>query len=375
MGAGRAQGGAEAGMSGAGPRAEVAKQFKRIPSEALQQAGCALFEAMGVPPEDAALTTDVFVDADLRGEESHGMRLLLIHLERLKTGVIRPRPKITVLRDKGAVALWDAHHSLGQVVGARAMELAIAKAREFGIGAVSVRANNSITSVKYYPLMAARAGMVGMAYSNSHAMMPPEGGMTPKIGNNPMSWAAPAATERPFVLDMACAMAAREKVRQAAAEGQPIPLGWALDRTGNPTTDANEAVASGVQLPFGGYKAFGLSMAHEILTSVLSGGDLFTGKGSGHRPYDNFFNASHYFQAIDISFFGDPDEFRNRVDRMIREVRSSAPRPGVAHIYSPGDRGFLEMEKRRKQGVLVHPDVLDGIARWSRELGVAVDLE
>lgn len=362
-------------MSGAGARPGVAKQFRRLAPTVLHKAGCALFEAMGVPPADAALTTDVFVDADLRGEESHGFRLLLIHLERLKTGVIRPEPKVTVLRDKGAVAHWDAHHSLGQVVGARAMELAISKARDFGIGAVSVRANNSITSVKYYPLMAARAGMIGMAYSNSHPMMPPEGGMTRKIGNNPMSWAAPAGTERPFVLDMACSMVARERVRQAAAEGQPIPLGWALDRSGNPTTDADEAVASGVQLPFGGYKAFGLSMAHEILTSVLSGGDFATGKGSGHRPYDNFFNASHYFQAIDISFFSDADEFRHRVDRMIREVRSSERRPGVEHIYSPGDRGFLEMEKRREQGVPMHPGVLEGIERWSRELGVAIDLE
>jgi len=348
---------------------------RRIASDALQRIGRALFEALGVPEDDAALTTDVFVDADLRGEESHGMRLLLIHLERIKAGVIRPMPEITVLRDKGAVALWNANHSLGQVVGARAMDLAMAKAREFGIGAVSVQANNSITSVKYYPLMAARAGMIGMAYSNSYAMMPPEGAMTPKIGNNPMSWAAPGNEEAPFVLDMACTMAAREKVRQAAAEGLPIPPGWALDRAGNPTTDANEAVASGVQLPFGGYKAFGLSMAHEILTSALSGGDLSTGKGSGHRPYDNFFNASHYFQAIDVSFFGDADEFRGRVDRLVREVRSAQPRPEVERIFSPGDRGFLEMERRRKQGVPVHPDVLKGIERWGRDLGVAINLQ
>src|SRR5690606_5791284 len=262
------------------------------------------------------------------GEESHGMRLLLIHLERLRTGVIRPEVKLTVLSDRGAIARWDANHSLGQVVGVKAMKLAIDKARQFGIGAVSVRANNSITSVKYYPLLAANDGMMGMACSNSYAMMPPEGGATPKIGNNPVSWAAPSGKERPFVLDMACTMAAREKVRQAAAEGRPIPLGWALDRSGMPTTDAVQAVASGVQLPFGGYKAFGLSMAHEVLTSILAGGDLSTGSGTGHRPFDNPFNASHYFQAIDVSAFGDLDDFRDRVDRMISEVRPSVPRPG-----------------------------------------------
>ncbi len=345
----------------------------RIPSAALQQAGCALLEAMGVPHEDAAITTDVHVDAELRGEESHGMRLLLMHLERLKAGTIRPKPKVTVLRDRGAIALFDAHHSMGQVVGVRAMQLAIEKARQFGIGAVAVRTANSITSVKYYPLLAVRAGMIGIAYSNSRVMMPPDGAITPKLGNNPMSIAAPAGTERPFVLDMACSVA-REKVRLAALEGRPIPLGWALDRAGNPTTDATEGLASGIQPSFGGYKTFGMAMAHEILTSVLAGGDLFTGAGSGFVPYDNPYRASQYFEAIDISAFGDPHEFRGRVDRMMREVRSAQPRSGVERIYIAGERGFLEMEARRRDGIPVHPDVLEGLNQWARELGVAISL-
>jgi LDH2 family malate/lactate/ureidoglycolate dehydrogenase len=344
--------------------------MKKFSAEQLQELGTTLFERMGVPRADAALVTDVHVDSDLRGEESHGFRLLLMHLERIKAGTIRPKAKITLLRDYGAVAHFDAHHSLGQVVAARAMELAIEKARRFGIGAVSIRTASSFTSTKYYPLMAARAGMVGLAYSNSRAMMPPEGAITRKVGNNPMALAAPTDKEPPFVLDFACTVA-REKIRVAAIEGRPISEGWALDEQGNPTTDAAKALASGIQLPFGGYKAFGLGVAHEIMTSVLAGGPLFTGTGSGFVPFDNPYHASQYVQAINITAFGPLDEFRARMDEMVRAIRSAELRPGVERIYLPGERGHEEMARRRVDGIPVAADVLASIEGWRKEFGLA----
>jgi LDH2 family malate/lactate/ureidoglycolate dehydrogenase len=341
--------------------------MKKLPAEYLQDLGTRLLEGMGVPRSDAALVTEVHVDSDLRGEESHGFRLLLMHLERIRAGTIRPKAKITLLRDQGAIALFDAHHSLGQVVAARAMNLAIEKARRFGIGAVSIRTANSFTSTKYYPLMAARAGMIGLAYSNSRAMMPPEGAITRRVGNNPMAIAAPTDKEPTFVLDFACTVA-REKIRVAAIEGRPIPLGWALDADGNPTIDAAKALASGIQLPFGGYKAFGLGVAHEILTSVLAGGPLFTGTGSGFVPFDNPYHASQFVQAIDISAFGPLDEFRARMDEMIRAIRKVELRPGVECIYLPGERGHEEMARRRVDGIPVAPDVLEAAETWRKEL-------
>jgi LDH2 family malate/lactate/ureidoglycolate dehydrogenase len=341
----------------------------RVQAPLLRQLGTTLMERMGVPTEDAALVTDVHVDSDLRGEESHGVRLFLMHLERLRAGTIRPKPKVTVLRDHGAIALFDAHHSMGQVVAARAMALAIEKARRYGIGAVSVRMANSFTSTKYYPLIAAREGMIGIARSNSRAMMPPEGGITRKVGNNPMAIAAPTEEEPVFVLDFACTVA-REKIRMAAADGRPIPADWALDRAGNPTTDAAEALTSGIQLPFGGYKAFGLGVAHEVLTSVLAGGDLFTGTGSGFVPYDNPYHASQFFQAINIEAFGPLEAFRTRMDEMIRSIRSAELRPGVERVYLPGERGQLEMVERQRDGIPVAADVRKGLERWCLELGV-----
>src|SRR5690606_25752407 len=151
---------------------------------------------------------------------------------------------------------------------------------------------------------------------------------------------------------MACAVA-KEKIWQASAAGRTIPEGWALDRQGEPTTDPDEALASEVLLPFGGHKAVGLAMAHEILTSVLFAGELFTGEGTGFRPIENPMRVTQYFQAIDISFVGPVEEFRARLDAMMAKLRSSRRRPDTEQIFLPGERGFHEMARRRKEGIPV----------------------
>jgi LDH2 family malate/lactate/ureidoglycolate dehydrogenase len=342
----------------------------RVAVDALWANCTALLQALGVPRGDADLSTDVFIQADLRGEESHGMRLFLHILGRLKAGGALPIPRVTVIMDRGAVALFDAHHSLGQVVAARAMKLAISKARQYGIGMVGVRYSNSYTSAKYYPLLAVKEGMLGMTYANSQPMMPPEGGMTPTVGNNPLAIAAPAGEEFPFVLDMACATA-KEKIFQAKERGERIPPGWALGPDGNTTTDPDVALATGILLPFGGYKAFGLGVAHEVLTSVLTGGPPFNGGWGGFMPYDKPMNVSMYLQAINIEWFVPLAEFKRQMDTVIRTIKASALRPGVDRIYVPGERGFLEEQRRRKEGIPLPTRVFEELRRWARELGVA----
>ena len=342
---------------------------KRIPVATLRPAIEALFRALGVPQDDAAVITDVHLDAELRGEQSHGLRMIPVHIGRLQAGSVRPVPAINTLRDKGAMALLDAGHSIGQVVASRAMKMAIAKAGEFGVGIVGVRNAESFTSSKYYPLMAVDAGMIGICYANSLPMMPPHGGTTPKVGNNPMAFAAPAGEEFPFVLDFANTIA-KEKIRQALAEGRAMPRDWALGRDGRPTTDPQEALLSGVLLPFGGYKAFGIGAAHEILTSVLCGGELFTGAGSGFTPADNPYRGSQFFQAIDIEWFMPLAEFRQRLDTMIRTIRDTPPAPGHDSVYVPGERGFREMPERTRRGIPVRPAVLDQLNALAAKLGV-----
>jgi L-2-hydroxycarboxylate dehydrogenase (NAD+) len=342
----------------------------RVAADALRPNCAALLQALGVPREDADLTTDVFLHSDLRGEESHGMRLLLHVLGRIKAGGALAKAKITVVRDRGAVALFDAHHSLGQVVAARAMRLAIAKARENGIGTVGFRNSNSYTSAKYYPLMAVGEGMLGMTFTNSIPMMPPEGGATPILGNNPWAIAAPTAEEFPFVLDMACAVA-KEKIFQAKERGESIPSTWALGPDGHPTTDPEAALATGILLPFGGYKAFGLAMAHEVLTSVLMGGHLFNGGSTGFLPYAGPMNVSVYLQAINIEWFVPLAEFRRQMDAAIRQIKGSALRPGVERVYVPGEQGFLEEQRRLRDGIPLPLRVVEELRRWATDLHVA----
>jgi LDH2 family malate/lactate/ureidoglycolate dehydrogenase len=352
-------------LPGAGPESVLV-------SAAEVKAHCArLLEKLGVVPVDAELTADVFCQSEMMGEESHGFRLVPHLLGRLEAGGDSAETRIATVMDRGAIALWDGQRSLGQVTAARAMRRAMEKAREHGIGWVAVRHSNSFTSAKYYPLIAAEAGMIGCAFTNtSRKMMPPPGGVTPIVGNNPVAYAAPAGKYRAFVLDMASTEAAVERIVQARDEGKPIPPGWALDSDGNDTTDPAKALQSLALLPFGGYKAFGLALVHEMLTSVLAGGPLFAGAATGFLPYDNPMNTSYAMLAIDISAFQPVAEFERRMEEMIGKVKSSRLRDPGSIIRYPGERSFETLARSEKAGVTLARGTLDKLNEWARVLSV-----
>lgn len=349
-------------------------QRTNVSAAALKNLAADIFVKLGMKPADADLVADVHVDAEGRGEESHGIRLLFPHFERIKAGAIRPGAEPELIRDRGATAILDAKHGIGQVAAVRAMTLAVEKAAAHGIGAVGVINANSFTSAKYYPLIAARRGMIGIAYTNSRPMMPPPGGKAAKIGNNPFSIAAPADSGPPFVLDMACTIA-REKIWLAKAEGTAIPEGWALGPDGESTTDPNQALDGGVLLPFGGHKAFGIGMAHEVLTSVLCGGELATGEGTGFRPYENLYRASHLFQAIDIECFSPLNDFQGRMSNLLSHVRASPCREGVERIFTPGEHSSERLQIALEHGVEVRSDVLATLLDYADKLSAEVPAE
>lgn len=332
----------------------------------------ALLETLGVTADDAATTVDVFLQAELMGEESHGLRLLLHVLGRIEAGGDRAKTDITVVTDRGAIALWDANRSLGQVTAVRAMSRAIEKAREHGLGLVTVRNGNSLTSAKYYALQAARAGMIGFVYTNtSRKMMPPPGGRTPVLGNNPVAVAAPAGRHGCFALDMACTSAAIERILRARDLGIPIPSGWALDSEGRETTDAAEALKSMSLLPFGGYKAFGIAMVNEIVTSVLNGGLIFAGDSTGFQPYAGPMHTSFTLQAIDIAAFQPVTTFERRMETFLDTIKAAEPREPGARILFPGERAQAEQLRRTEAGIPVVAQTLDKLQAWADRLGVA----
>jgi LDH2 family malate/lactate/ureidoglycolate dehydrogenase len=331
----------------------------------------AVLERLGVAPADAALTADVFLQAELMGEESHGLRLLLQVIARLRAGGDRAATDIRAVVDRGAIALWDGRRSLGQVTAARAMARAVEKAREHGIGFVAVRNSNSFTSAKYYPLLAVQAGMVGAAFTNtSRKLMPPPGGITPVLGSNPVAYAAPAGRYGAFVLDMAATAVAAERIVKAKERGEPIPEGWALDAEGKDTTDPAAALQSRAMLPFGGFKAFGLAMVHEILTSVIAGGELMAGNATGFSPYDQPMHTSFSLLAIDIAAFRPRPEFEAAMELMIEKVKSSRLRDAGGRILFPGERAQDELERRRRSGIPVDAVTLSTLRAEAKKLGV-----
>lgn len=354
------------------PVTEPPEERVTLTETTLRQTCEAIVTALGVGAEDAAQTVDVFLQAELMGEESHGLRLFLQVVNRLKAGGDRSETTITSLMDRGAVALWDGNRSLGQVTAARAMKRAIEKAREHGVGLVAVRNGNSFTSAKYYPLMAAEAGMVGCAFTNtSRKLMPPPGGITPTVGNNPVAYGAPAGRYGAFVLDMACTAAAVERIVKAKERGEEIPAGWALDSDGNETRDPAKALESLSLLPFGGYKAFNLAVVHEIFTSVLAGGALFAGDAKGFQPYDGPMNTSFTMLAVDISAFQPVAEFEATMEAMIEKLKSAKLAPGSSGISFAGERSQRELRHRKKAGIPLAKWTFDRLNDLAVERGFA----
>ncbi|MET3661181.1 Ldh family oxidoreductase [Aquamicrobium ahrensii] len=351
--------------------ASSARSERVIVSEVDLRKFCtAMLVAYGVPRDDADLTVDVFVQSDLRGEESHGIRLLLQVLYRIKAGGDFPGDRSEIVSDRAATALIDAKRSLGQPVAVRAMQLAIDKARQFGIGMVGVRNANSYTSAKYYPLMAAAQGMIGITYTNSGVqLVTPHGGRKPLVGTNPLSIAAPALENSPFVLDMAISPA-MEKIFQAYERDEKIPAGWAIDVDGYDTENPADVLASRSLLPWGGYKGFGLGLAHEILTCVLMGGQLFGGGATGFLPHDGPMNVSQTFQAISIEHFISLEQFKRQMDEALNAVHASGPRPGFDEVYYPGEKGFLEEQRRAREGIPVQQRVVSELNALAAEVQV-----
>ncbi|MGJ7530723.1 Ldh family oxidoreductase [Variovorax sp. GB1P17] len=296
-----------------------------------------VLQACDVPEEHARLTAQALVEADLQGVASHGCMLLPMYVERLRAGSVKAQPKLTLVEDRPGLIVLDGDHGLGQVSSARAVELALERARLNGVAVVAVRHAFHFGAAAYWSSQIAEAGLIGAVMSNTRPLMPAPGGAERVVGNNPLSFAFPAESGQPVVIDMATSNSAMGKIRNAQREGQPIPAGWATDKEGRPTTSAAEAIA-GMLLPAAGPKGFGLAVMVDLLCGGVSGGALGAEVqplyGASERPY----NCSHWFLAIDAGPAVAP-RAANFADR----IRSSARAPGISAVYAPGD---LERERR-----------------------------
>lgn len=328
----------------------------------------------GASLEDAEFVAEVLVEADLRGVESHGVTRLAGYMEMISRGLLNPSPEIKVLHDVMATASIDGDMGFGMLAARKGMNMAIDKAREYGLGAVTSRNMAHTGMVGYYTMHAASQGMVGMAMNNGPTIVPPYGGLTPTYATNPFSVAFPAGKRNPVVLDMATSMVAAGKLRLAAKKGSPIPTDWGLDREGNSTDDPAEVLQHGFLQWAGGYKGFGLATMVEILGGVLSGG-LF---GLSVPALINFGQdpliANGFYLAIDIGRFMPIAEFQGKVDQLINDVHSSKPAAGFERVYIAGEPEFEKKQIRMEEGIPLSNAVMDELKALSQKYEVSFNL-
>jgi LDH2 family malate/lactate/ureidoglycolate dehydrogenase len=310
----------------------------------------ALLVAHGVPAADAATVAQCLVSADLRGVDTHGLCRLPGYLDRLRRGLINPRPALEPKRVTPVAAALDGQDGFGFVVGTRAMQEAIAIAREYGIGAVSVRRSTHFGMAASYVLQALEASLISLVFSNASPAMPPWGARSALLGTNPFAAGAPAGRHPPFLLDMSPAVAARGKIRRAERRGETIPLGYALDVQGRPTTDPKAALG-GVVLPIGGYKGSGLAMLMDIFGGVISGANYGGEVGDQYKVYDRPQDVGHFFLAMRPDLFLPEADYRDRMDTLIERVRGCPRAQGVDEVLVAGEPERRHEIERRRCGI------------------------
>jgi LDH2 family malate/lactate/ureidoglycolate dehydrogenase len=331
----------------------------------------AVFTALGFESDDAGRIATALVEAELRGVSSHGILLVPMYVERLNAGGVTRERELDILHDAGAAVVADARGGMGQLSSPQSMGLAIERAGRYGIGMVSVRNAHHFGAASRWAMQAADAGCLGIAMSNTTPLMPAPGGAERLVGNNPLAIAVPTEAGPEIVLDMALSAVALGKIRLAASAGRPIPETWATDRSGVPTTDAEEAVL-GMLLPAAGHKGFGLALMIDVLTGVLSGGGWGDQVRPLYREPDRPNDCAHLFLAIDPELLGGVTRFRRRSSELAARVRESATAPGVDRLYLPGEIEADRARQQRHTGVLIERSALDGLLTAARTVGAVV---
>ncbi|PZE21052.1 Ldh family oxidoreductase [Paenibacillus xerothermodurans] len=326
--------------------------------------------AKSLPQREAAIIADNLVDADLLGVESHGVSRVPGYLKRMEQGLIERSTNISLISETPTTAMYDAGNGWGQVVAVKAMQAAIDKAKAYGTAFVGVNNSNHFGTCSYYTRMAAAEGCIGIAMTNSSAMMVPFGSLAPSLGTNPLSFAIPTgAGQDPVVLDMATSNVARGKIIVAKTKGNQIPEGWAVTKDGEPTTDPIAAL-EGFLLPMGS-KGSGLAIMVDVLSGVLTGA-LFGKRVPRMYEDPEPQNIGHFFGVIRVDAFMPLDEFYRRMQEKIDETVKSQPAKGFNRVYMPGEIESLKMKKQLAEGIALSPAIFRELEQTGRKYGVDI---
>jgi L-2-hydroxycarboxylate dehydrogenase (NAD+) len=345
---------------------------KFIPFNVIEKFINEIMMKAGIPEEDARIIGDVLLQADKFGIDSHGVnRLKSIYLDRIKDGILNPVTNFEIVREGPTTAVVDGHNGMGHVIGCNAMKIAIAKARQYGMGMVAVRNTTHYGIAGYYALMAVRENMIGITGTNARPSIAPTFGVENMLGTNPLTFGIPTDEAFPFLLDCATSIIQRGKIELYAREGKNLPKGLVINENGESKTDSREVLkdliaGSAALTPLGGigeetagYKGYGYAAVVEILSAALQQGafmKMLMGIKDGKKvPYP----LGHFFIAIDISAFTEPEDFKRTTGEILRELRASRKMPGQDRIYTAGEKEHYVWLERKDKGVPFSNELLE----------------
>ncbi|MCI8852561.1 MAG: Ldh family oxidoreductase [Lachnospiraceae bacterium] len=326
----------------------------------------AVFQSYGFSETDSETITDVLLTADLYGIESHGVQRLIRYAEALEEGSVRVDASLETVYETPCSAVWDGAYTMGQVAARKGMETAIEKARKTGFGAVTVRGSNHYGIAGYYTKMAAEQDMLGICMTNTEAIAIPTGGRKAMLGTSPIAVCMPADPV-PFWFDVATTVVTRGKLEVFNKQEEPLPLGWAADEQGLDCSDADRVIqnitrkAGGGIFPLGGFseltgshKGYGLGILVELFTSIISGGTT-----SPHVQRSGNADTSFTFLALDYGMFGDKGEIKERMSRLLQELRESPRAEGCERIYTHGEKEWEREQYHLLHGIPVNDKTLE----------------
>ena len=361
----------------------MSQSSQSVPVETLKEFVLDVFRGLGVPEEEATICRDIIITSDLRGIDSHGVGRLAMYHDRVRNGIQSPTTNLEVVKETETTATLDGHHGMGHVIAYRAMQIAIEKARAYGLGAVAVRNSTHYGFAGYYPLMATHEDMVGLTVTNARPGVAPTFGVQPMIGTNPVTFGAPTDLPFPFVIDAATSITQRGKLEHFHRRGESTPEGLAIGEDGTSQTDTGPLLkdlvtGAAAMLPlggagelYGGHKGYGYGTMVEILSAAFSGGSyLWDLAGFDQAGSTQPFRLGHFFLAIDVAHFIEPAEFRRIATDILQRLQQSKKAPGHDRIYVAGEKEYEIEQQRIADGIPVNETLRATLLRVKNELGI-----
>jgi len=341
------------------------------------------FQKLGVSEKDADVCANILITSDQRGIQSHGIGRLRMYLDRIERGLIEVNNTSEIIKESHTTAVIDGNHGIGMVIGFHAMNLAIKKAKVYGLGAVAVRNSSHFGIDGYYPLMAVKNNMIGMSFTNARPAVAPTFSIQPTLGTNPIAFGAPTDEKFPFLFDAATSITQRGKIEVLNRQEKDAYEGWTIGNNGKPLTDPQTILdmlmtKKAALLPLGGvsedsgsHKGYGLSTIVEILSSSLqSGAFLFALSGFDPQGEETRFKVGHFFLALNIENFLPIEQFKKNIGDLLRELRSVNKYPGKDRVYTAGEKEY-EIEKTiMEKGIPINTNLLSDLKYIDTLLGI-----